>query len=135
MVAQWSVGLATRSTAPAFIVEPPRLGAERRGYTAHGSASALCHGEASPLSPDDAPLSGSDTGLMSPSLCALVLALSVPVLTLTIGRSNDTKFVAIGVRHDQVIGMGRVLPRQTGGTERLQPGDFRPLIIRIEIEM
>jgi hypothetical protein len=87
------------------------------------------------LSPDYAPLSGSDTGLMSPSVCALVLVLSVPALTLTIGRSNDTKFVAIGVRHDYVIGMGSVLPRQPGGTERLQPGDFRPLILRIEIEM
>src|SRR5437016_11442048 len=78
MAAKWSVGRAMRSTAPAFIVQPPRLVAERRGYAAHGSASTLCRGEASPLSPDYAPLSGSDPVLMAPSVCAFVLALSVP---------------------------------------------------------
>src|SRR5438128_11683267 len=117
MAAKWSVGRAMRSTAPAFIVQPPRLVAERRGYAAHGSASTLCRGEASPLSPDYAPLSGSDPVLMAPSVCAFVLALSVPALPLTIGRSNDTQFVGMGVRNDHVIGKGTILPRQIGRHE------------------
>src|SRR5262249_45056644 len=64
-----------------------------------------------------------------------VRALSVPCLTLPIGRRNDTKFVAIGVCHNNVIGMGSRLTRETCGTENIKQGDCLAFIIRIESEM
>ena len=66
---------------------------------------------------------------------ALVLAMSAPCLVLTIGRINDAKFVAIRVGQHHVIGVGRVCPRQAGGPEGLQPGDFRSLVFGIQVEM
>jgi hypothetical protein len=95
----------------------------------------VCLGEAEPLSPDCAPVSGGHTILLSPRGGPLVLAIALPGLPLPIGRRNDTEFVAIGVGHDEVSGIGRKLPRQAGGPEGLQPCHFRQLILGIETEM